>query len=75
MKTITINVSEPVYAEFQNFAQKTDRPASELIREAMAEYQRVRMRPAASILTIPPQRLGQAKQPLDLSDLGDEMIP
>lgn len=40
MKTITINVSEPVYEDFQRFAQKTDRRASELIREAMEQFRR-----------------------------------
>ena len=33
MKPITINVSEPVYQEFQKQARKLDRTASELIRE------------------------------------------
>ena len=35
MKTITVNVSEPVYRDFQRFARERDRTASELIREAM----------------------------------------
>ena len=35
MKTITVNVSEPVYAAFQDHARREDRKASELIREAM----------------------------------------
>lgn len=38
MKTITVNVSEPVYEEFQDYARRLDRKASELIREAMEEY-------------------------------------
>ncbi|MGC9451872.1 MAG: ribbon-helix-helix protein, CopG family [Oceanipulchritudo sp.] len=43
MKTITINVSEPVYEEFQQYARKTDRKTSELIREAMEEYRQRQM--------------------------------
>ena len=38
MKTITVNVSEPVYDAFQAHAEKINRKASELIREAMEEY-------------------------------------
>jgi hypothetical protein len=40
MKTITVNVSEPVYEEFQQYAKKVDRKAAELIREAMELYRR-----------------------------------
>jgi len=42
MKTITINVSEPVYAEFRRAARVMGRPTSELIREAMEAYRRSR---------------------------------
>ena len=38
MKTITVNVSEPVYRHFQRFAKAQDRTASELIRQAMEEF-------------------------------------
>ena len=38
MKTITVNVSAPVYEAFQAHAEKIDRKTSELIREAMEEY-------------------------------------
>ena len=38
MKTISINVSEPVYREFQRIAKAQDRTASELIRQAMEEF-------------------------------------
>ncbi len=43
MKTITINVSEPVYDEFRQYARKVDRKASELIREAMDLYRQQHM--------------------------------
>jgi len=42
MKTITINVSEPVYAEFRRALRVMGRPTSELIREAMEAYRRSR---------------------------------
>ena len=38
MKAITINVSEPVYREFQRYAAALDRTTSELIREAMEDF-------------------------------------
>ena len=43
MKTLTINVSEPVYDEFRRYARKVDRKASELIREAMELYRQQHM--------------------------------
>ncbi len=49
MKTITINVSEPVYADFQRYAQQQDRSTSELIREAMEAYRQSRIRPSSSL--------------------------
>lgn len=38
MKMITINVDEAVYRRFREAANRGNRSASELIREAMAEY-------------------------------------
>lgn len=58
MKTITVNVPEPVYEEFQQYAKRVDRKAAELIREAMELYRRQHIqrrtslrarRPAASV--------------------------
>lgn len=58
MKTITVNVSEPVYEEFQQYAKKVDRKTAALIREAMELYRRQHIqrrtslkerRPAASV--------------------------
>ena len=43
MKTITVNVSEPVYQDFRVFALKMDRKTSELIREAMELYRQAHM--------------------------------
>ena len=49
MKTITVNVSEPVYADFQRHAEQQDRATSELIREAMEHYRQAKIRPARSL--------------------------
>jgi predicted transcriptional regulator len=48
MKTITINVSEPVYRDFQLYAKAQDRTASELVRQAMEEFRRSHLQPGAS---------------------------
>jgi predicted transcriptional regulator len=61
MKTITINVSEPVYAEFRRAARAMGRPTSELIREAMEEYRRARLTPRGDLRHFPHQpRRGHA---------------
>ena len=76
MKTITINVSEPIYDDFQAFARERDRSASELIREAMEAYRDARIRPRPSLRDLRPVSLGAAKRnpfaPDD--DLLDEMM-
>jgi len=58
MKTITINVSEPVYAEFREFARKTDRKTSELIREAMEQYRQRHMLRRTSLRDRRPASVG-----------------
>jgi hypothetical protein len=62
MKAITINVSEPVYADFQRYAEQQDRPASELIREAMEAYRQSRIRPARSLRERRPASVGSVLQ-------------
>jgi hypothetical protein len=63
MKTITLNVSEPVYADFQRYAQEQDRPTSELLREAMELYRQSRIRPARSLRDLKPSSIGAILQP------------
>jgi hypothetical protein len=63
MKTITLNVSEPVYADFQRYAQEQDRPTSELLREAMEMYCCSKIRPARSLRDLKPSSVGAILQP------------
>ena len=63
MKTITLNVSEPVYADFQRYAQEQDRPTSELLREAMELYRQAKIRPVKSLRDIKPSSVGSLLQP------------
>ena len=74
MKTITVNVSEPVYRAFQTYAHDHDRTASELIREALAAYCEERMRPRQSLRGLHPLSLGKVLRPLRAGDdLMEEM--
>lgn len=78
MKTITINVSEPVYADFREHAQKMDRSTSELIREAMEEYRDRRIKGGISVrdihpIGLEPRRDVPARREHE-GDLLDEML-
>ena len=74
MKTITLNVSEPVYRAFRNYARQHDRTASELIREAMEDYRNERLRPRQTLRSLRPLSLGKVFRPLKTTDdLMEEM--
>ena len=68
MKTITINVSEPVYREFQRIAQAQDRTASELIRQAMEEFRERRIARATTLADLNPASVGRVLAPLRRGD-------
>ena len=75
MKTITVNVSEPVYEEYQAYARRHDRTAAELIREAMDAYRRTWTERRGSLRALAPLDLGEARVPFDgEEDLLDEML-
>ncbi len=63
MKTITLDVSELVWADFQRYAREQDRPTSELLREAMELYRQSRIRPPRSLRDLKPSSLGAVLQP------------
>jgi hypothetical protein len=76
MKTITINVSEPVYADFKAASQTAGRPTSELIREAMEFYRRERLRPAGDLRSFRPRSAGRVLHDLEAQDdLLQDMLP
>lgn len=68
MKTITVNVSEPVYDEFRSYAAKVDRKASELIREAMEEYRQQHMNRRTSLRDRRPTSVGGTIDPITIQD-------
>jgi len=75
MRAITINVSDPVYREFQEHARKNDRTVSELIREAMEEYRTRKMRPRTSLRDLRASSVGAVLAPLGRDDdLMGEML-
>ena len=75
MKTITVNVSEPVYADFQRYAQEQDRPTSELLREAMEAYRQAKIRPPRTLRDQHPSSVGAVLRPwTGRQDLLDDML-
>ena len=68
MKTITINVSEPVYRDFQRFARARDRTASELIRAAMEEFRERRIARSTTLADLSPVSAGRVLRPLRIDD-------
>jgi hypothetical protein len=75
MKTITINVSEPVYADFKRYAALQDRPTSELIRESMEVYRDMKIRPRRSLREIRPATIGAVAQTWSgRADLVDDLL-
>jgi predicted CopG family antitoxin len=68
MKTITINVSDPVYRRFQEYAESHDRTASELIREAMELYCRERIESRPSLRDSEPLSVGKVYRPYTGAD-------
>jgi hypothetical protein len=75
MKTITINVSEPVYRVFQKYAEAQDRTTSELIREAMALYKAEKIEKKSSIRHSQPFSVGKVLDPVfKREDYLEEML-
>jgi predicted DNA-binding protein len=75
MKTITINVSEPVYEHFRRASRSLGRPTSELIREAMEHYRREHLHPATDLMAFRPRSAGKVLRRLERGDdLLHEMI-
>ncbi len=74
MKTISVNVSEPVYRDFLEHARRTDRTAAELIREAMESFRETRIRPRTSLRTLAPLDLGAMVPSTGEDDLLGEML-
>jgi hypothetical protein len=68
MKTITVNVSEPVYEDFRRASRSQGRPTSELIREAMESYRSQRLRPRRDLRDFRPRSAGKVLRSLSKGD-------
>jgi hypothetical protein len=76
MKTISLNVSDPIYKIFQEESVRLDRPTSELIRAAMEDYVKNRFARRLSIADLKPLSLGKPIVPIHWSDDAlEEMLP
>ncbi len=74
MKTITVNVSEPVYRDFQEYARQNDRTASEIIREAMEDFRSRKINRQTSLRELRPASVGRVLQPFTgADDILDEL--
>jgi hypothetical protein len=63
VKAITINVSEPVYREFRQYAAEHDRTTSELIREAMEDFLERKLKTGTTLIDLSPISLGKVLRP------------
>jgi len=68
MKTITINVSEPIYRDFERYAELQGRPTLELIQQAMEEFRRQHIRPQTTLRNLRPSSVGRVLKPLSAED-------
>lgn len=69
MSRITVDIPDPVYRDFQDYAKRVDRPASELFQEAMELYRSLRISPKRmNVLDIPTFSVGEILKPLGPDD-------
>lgn len=75
MKTITINVSDPVYRDFSKYAKQVGNTASELIRRAMEDYHERFILRKTTLRNRRPASVGGPVQPIGREeDLLGEML-
>ncbi len=75
MKTITINLEEPVVDAITEYAQRTGRSTDDVVAEAVEHFRLTRWRPRHSLRDFKPLNL-QLKHPdaWKVDDILDEMI-
>ena len=75
MKTITVNVSDPIYRDFTVYAKQVGNSASELIRRAMEDYHQRFILRKTTLRNRRPASVGGAVQPIGQEvDLLGEML-
>ena len=68
MKTITVNVSDPIYRDFSIYAKQVGNSASELIRRAMEDYHQRFILRKTSLRNRRPASTGAPLQPIGRED-------
>ena len=69
MKTIAVDVSDPVYRDFEDYAKRVHRPMPELVREAVELYHDQRIvRGGMDVRDIPTYSVGRVLRPLSPDD-------
>jgi hypothetical protein len=68
MKTITVNVSDPIYRDFSHYAKQAGNSASELIRRAMEDYHQRFIVKKTTLRNRCPASVGGAVQPIGRGD-------
>jgi hypothetical protein len=75
MKTITVNVSDPIYRDFSIYAKQVGNSASELIRRAMEDYHQRFILRKTTLRNRRPASVGGPLQPISRDeDLLGEML-
>lgn len=75
MKPISLHVDDEVYSNLKSLAERTRRPVSELIREAMSEYLDRKIGRGPSLFDMPAHPSGPLLKPSWTRDeLLDEML-
>jgi negative regulator of replication initiation len=68
MKTITVNVSDPIYRDFSLYAKQIGNSASELIRRAMEDYHQRFILRKTTLRTRRPASVGCPLEPIRRED-------
>ena len=74
MKPISLHVDDDVYRNLKTLAERTGRPVSELIREAMSQYLDRKVGRGPSLFDMAAHPSGALLKPWTRQDLLDEML-
>lgn len=74
-RTVTLELPEELYRDFEEDARRSNRTTAELMRQALAAYERQDRRRGGSVRNLQPLDLGEVLRPLTRDDdLLEEML-
>ena len=74
-RTVTLDVPEDLYRDFEDDARRGNRTTAELMCQALVAYDRQDVRRRGSVRNLPPLDLGEVLRPLvSDDDLLEEML-